>query len=105
MKTQSKMVQAAKRILVVLLLLAFSSVAVRAFDSIYAFGDSLSDTGNIPAPAPDYFDGRFSNGKLWIEYLSPQLGFEYKRTNNYAQEGAPTSMVLLQASKFSPSGN
>jgi len=77
----------------------------RAFDRIYAFGDSLSDTGNIPAPAPDYYNGRFSNGKLWIEYLSPQLGFDYQQTNNYAEEGASTSMALQQVNKLPSTGN
>ena len=41
---------------------------------IVAFGDSLIDTGNVFAatgnpPAP-YFDGRYSNGSIWVEYLA-----------------------------------
>jgi phospholipase/lecithinase/hemolysin len=77
----------------------------KAYDHIYAFGDSLSDTGNVPAPAPDYFDGRYSNGKLWIEYLSPKLGFSYRPTNNHAQADSPTATVLQQTKDFSPSGD
>lgn len=55
---------------------------LKEITSIYAFGDSLTDTGNtfnatgglIP-PFP-YFDGRFSNGPNWIDYLSEDLGLE-----------------------------
>lgn len=46
------------------------------FDTIVTFGDSLSDNGNLyrflwyylPA-SPPYYDGRFSNGPVWIEQL------------------------------------
>ena len=48
--------------------------------SLYAFGDSLNDTGNMLAlsggfepPSPPYFDGRFSDGPVWIEYLAESL--------------------------------
>jgi len=48
---------------------------------IIAFGDSLSDTGNffiatsgvVPPPA-FYFDGRFSNGPIWLDRLGAALG-------------------------------
>ncbi len=50
------------------------------FSDVFIFGDSLSDTGNILArtfgffpPDPPYFDGRFSNGPVWVEYLADQL--------------------------------
>ena len=41
----------------------------------YVFGDSLSDTGNVFLAAgagapPVYFNGRFSNGPVWHEYLT-----------------------------------
>jgi outer membrane lipase/esterase len=44
------------------------------YNRIIAFGDSLSDNGNLfkntgLPPAP-YFNGRFSNGPTWIELLS-----------------------------------
>ncbi len=65
--------------------LAFVSLIVPAaadpndFSRTIAFGDSLSDNGNLannipPSPSapflPGYFDGRFSNGPTWIELLS-----------------------------------
>ena len=47
---------------------------------IYVFGDSLSDNGNLYAesgefapPSPPYFNGRFSNGPVWVEYLNDML--------------------------------
>jgi outer membrane lipase/esterase len=51
-----------------------------AFSNAYFFGDSLSDTGNIYAftgftqPTPPYFNGRFSNGPVWVEYLAAGIG-------------------------------
>ncbi len=48
--------------------------------AIYVFGDSLSDNGNLffesggaAPPSPPYFDGRFSNGPVWVEYLDDML--------------------------------
>ena len=84
----------------VLVALFWAAPAVRAFDAIYAFGDSLTDTGNKPAPAPDYFQGRYSNGALWIEILSVQLGFDYAAANNYAESGGETADALAQVQRF-----
>jgi len=47
------------------------------YDAIYVFGDSYCDVGNIfiatggvePA-SPPYYDGRFSNGPIWIEHVA-----------------------------------
>ncbi len=68
-----------------------------SFTDIYIFGDSLSDTGNLFAatggslpPSPPYSQGRASNDRLWIEYLSEDLG---ATTTNYAFAGATTGSV------------
>ena len=49
-------------------------------DSLYVFGDSLSDTGNVFTltgglfpPKPFYPNGSLSNGSVWIDYLSEKL--------------------------------
>lgn len=46
---------------------------------IIAFGDSLSDTGRFFAatgipPSPPYYQGRFTNGPVWVEALANALG-------------------------------
>lgn len=57
--------------------LAFSTApadAQQRFSQIVAFGDSLTDTGNLAAfgqaPGAPYVNGRFSNGPVWVEYFS-----------------------------------
>lgn len=70
--------------------------ASTAFSRIVVFGDSLSDTGNFyrltenQVPPSPYFDGRFSNGRLWIEYLAEDLGMQVLPKDNYAVAGATT---------------
>lgn len=63
--------------------------------NLFAFGDSLSDTGNIFRatanlfpPSPPYSNGRFSNGSLAIETLAEQLGFTLTENTNFALGGA-----------------
>jgi phospholipase/lecithinase/hemolysin len=54
--------------------------AAAAYTSIFAFGDSLSDAGNLiledqgEGPLAPYVDGHFSNGPTWVEDLSQMLG-------------------------------
>ena len=66
------------------------------FAALYVFGDSLSDTGNNPAPGGSYYDGRYSNGALWVEYLSADLGLAYNGSNNFAVSGSETSGLAAQ---------
>ncbi len=70
------------------------------FSNIYAFGDSLSDTGNAWTATgkfvPNgnlYTDGRFSNGAVWVEDLAQKLGVPTPRASltggtDYAFGGA-----------------
>ncbi|CAM2855935.1 GDSL family lysophospholipase PlaA [Legionella worsleiensis] len=51
-------------------------VAATPLNNIVVFGDSLSDNGNLYEymkhqlpQSPPYFEGRFSNGPVWIERL------------------------------------
>jgi phospholipase/lecithinase/hemolysin len=75
------------------------SLQVRAnsqpFTRIFVFGDSLSDTGNyyqlsVGALPPAYYQGRFSNGRLWLEQLADGLGMSIAPGDNYAVGGAMT---------------
>jgi phospholipase/lecithinase/hemolysin len=64
------------------------------FTNVVAFGDSLSDNGNLyrltygAFPNSNYFEGRFSNGPVWVEYLAMNLGAVL---DDFAYGGASTS--------------
>ena len=77
--------------------------AAAAYTAIFAFGDSLSDAGNLfsesegTIPLAPYVDGHFSNGPTWVEDLSQMLGLgpmkPFLTSNdgtNYAFGGAQT---------------
>lgn len=51
-------------------------VCATPLNNIVVFGDSLSDNGNLYEfmnhqlpQSPPYYEGRFSNGPVWVEYL------------------------------------
>jgi phospholipase/lecithinase/hemolysin len=83
------------------ILISLVSAQASAFSALYVFGDSLSDTGNVFAatagtnPPPPYFNGRFSNGPVWVETLSTNLGLGAVNPSllggtNFAWGGATT---------------
>ena len=59
-----------------LVAIAFAPVSAQAYSAIYAFGDSLSDVGNVftalggSLPANPYVNGQFSNGPVWVQDLA-----------------------------------
>jgi outer membrane lipase/esterase len=73
------------------------------FSTMVVFGASLDDTGNVcnlnPASCPPvpYFNGRVSNGPLWVELVAQRVGATVtpSRTGgtNYAHSGARTGAV------------
>jgi outer membrane lipase/esterase len=86
--------------------LAFSQLSNAAFSQIISFGDSLSDTGNValatggasPNPAFGYVDGHFSNGDIWLDYLSDSLNTGAQSPSNaggtnHAWGGARTTVT------------
>ena len=62
--------------------LAIVEKELPTWDKIYVFGDSLSDTGNVlnltegQFPTFPYAKGRFSNGDIWVDYLSEKLDLD-----------------------------
>jgi phospholipase/lecithinase/hemolysin len=80
-------------VVLVLLFTALPAVA-GPFTQLVVIGDSLADTGRLFAlsdgaePAEPYFDGRFSNGRVFAEYLASAFGLPLI---NYAVGGALTS--------------
>jgi phospholipase/lecithinase/hemolysin len=76
------------------------------FDKLYVFGDSLSDTGNVfnvsggqvnPTqafnPDPPFFQGRFSNGPVWVDYVGNQLGLTPTLVTNLSSTTLPTQGI------------
>jgi thermolabile hemolysin len=89
-----------KRTLLSVLLVFFLFLPTMAlgsnFDTLVVFGDSLSDNGNLYAltsnssPDPDYYyQGRFSNGPVWVEYLADASALDCTLVD-YAYGGATT---------------
>jgi len=90
--------------------LAFESISARAaspgYDAIYVFGDSYCDVGNIYAatkgatppslPVGPYFNGRFSNGPIWVEHVASAWGLPMKASllggTDYAFGGASVTI-------------
>ena len=64
----------------VVMLLAFPLTGnADSYSAVFAYGDSLSDNGNLFAaiaypPSPPYYNGRFSNGPVAVEQLAARLG-------------------------------
>lgn len=70
-------------------LLGTAGAWAMAFTGLYSFGDSLSDSGSSPSsvlsiynllggcdplhPCPPYYDGRYSNGPVAVEYLAASI--------------------------------
>jgi 3-phytase len=84
---------------------ASAAKAEAPFSKIVIFGDSLSDTGNaylassgVIAGFP-YYQGRFSNGPVWVEIMAQELGLPAPAASldggtNYAWGGAETGPGL-----------
>jgi phospholipase/lecithinase/hemolysin len=78
------------------------TVPAGGFGAIYAFGDSLSDAGNIATATLGvlpvnsvYSDGRFTNGNVWVQDLATNLGLPIPKASllggtDYAYGGAET---------------
>ena len=73
--------------------------AVNPYKNLVIFGDSLSDTGNAYKasgntfpPSPPNYQGRASNGLIWVDYFAPDLQFTNQSIQNYAFFGANTGV-------------
>ena len=68
-------------------------------EGITTFGDSLVDNGNVFRatgqtfpPNPLYFNGRFSNGSVWVENIAAKLEVT-KTSSNFAFGGATSGTL------------
>ncbi len=71
------------------ILLSASTASAHPYGAVVSFGDSLSDTTNNPATG-DYWEGRYSNGPLWDEYLATNFG---ATLCDFAYSGSETSAL------------
>ncbi|MFZ1985050.1 MAG: SGNH/GDSL hydrolase family protein [Desulfatitalea sp.] len=85
---KTKTILAVLILLTISLLLGASNTLAGPFGEIVIFGDSLSDNGNYvlvddqPMPDPElYWEGRFSNGPVWVEYLTDPAHFDTNLTD------------------------
>jgi phospholipase/lecithinase/hemolysin len=79
------------------------------FSGVYAFGDSLSDAGNISILSLGnlpvggvYSGGRFTNGNVWVQDLAQNLGLPSPKPSlaggtDYAYGGAETGVTAIHA--------
>lgn len=97
--------------------LGTSSVYGGPFSEIVAFDSSLTDTGNVQEflqsnygisfTEPPYYNGRFTNGKVYIEYLAEELGLPAPVASllggkNYSFGGALAGPGMVASEYFPP---
>ncbi len=82
---------------------------VGGFSTVYAFGDSLSDAGNVSIgtlralPVSSiYSSGRFTNGNVWVQDLAQNLGLPPVKPSlaggtDFAYGGAETGGTAVHA--------
>ena len=71
----------------------FRQVVMPSAGQLLSFGDSLSDMGNAKASflntpdVPPYWQGRFSNGEVWLGYLYDAYGLQSSIGSGIANSG------------------
>jgi len=90
-----------------------AATAAAPFSSLYFFGDSLTDTGNVlkatsilnnytfglvpKHPTAPYEAGRFTNGPVWAEHVAARLG--------HSSDAAPGGMSMGAFGQIGGAGN
>lgn len=103
------------------LVLASPVASAAQFSGLYVFGDSLSDVGNTSLatqgarPGSAYYNGRYSNGPVWVESLAdcldlpgltPSLlgGTNHAWAGAFTQSGGAVPTISQQAAQFAAAG-
>ena len=101
--------------------LATASAPAALFTGIFAFGDSLTDAGNTnlatggALPGAGYYNGRYSNGPVWVERLAGELGMtaptpsltggsDFAWAGAYTRTGGSVPTIAQQAAGFVAAG-
>ena len=103
-----------KRVLQTIAAAAFAAIATApalaaapSYDGIVAFGDSLSDNGNLFAltggatPSAPYWNGRYSNGPVAVEDMAADM---HLGLQDYAYGGAQTGIGNLGGAALTGTG-
>jgi len=82
-----------------LLFLCFSmNVFAGVYSQMFFFGDSLTDNGNlyravkVIPKSPPYYEGRFSNGPVWSEYLGNDFNSKFNTFYQVYAVGGATAI-------------
>jgi len=86
----------------VLLFILAALPATASFTSLYCFGDGVCTTTHPHQPAnqPLYHEGRFCNGRVWVELLTNWQGLPYDPAKNDSDFGHDSVKLLAFANAF-----
>jgi phospholipase/lecithinase/hemolysin len=77
--------------------------AQAAFKALYVFGDSLSSTADGTGSL--YYQGRDSNGRVWVEVLAQRQGLTYNAANNNSYWNHTSDQVVTDVKNFAAPSN
>ncbi len=81
--------------------LLHSSVIAADFNSIYIFGDGVSNTNHAPTGvALNYHENRFCNGRVYVEVLSNWQGLDFGNSKNFSNFGNDSSVMLTSVNQL-----
>ncbi|KAL9321135.1 hypothetical protein ACSQ67_012974 [Phaseolus vulgaris] len=119
-RAENAMMSMAGSLLLPLLLLLLSTTVTVSFSSLFSFGDSLTDTGNLffisspqspncllPPYGQTYFHrptGRCSDGRLILDFLADSLGLPYLEPYLGFKNGALKQGNTEQGMNFAVAG-
>jgi outer membrane lipase/esterase len=100
-----------------IILTGLSAARAANFTGIFAFGDSLTDTGNTSLatggalPGASYYNGRYSNGPVWLERFAGYVGLpaptpslaggsDFAFAGAFTQTGGQVPTITQQAGMF-----
>ena len=101
-------------VLVFFALQPLARASTPTYDAIYVFGDSYYDVGNIfiatkgaEPLSPPYYNGRFSNGPIWVEHVAGYMNLPMKPSlaggTDYAVGGAEVTAPVTEPQGTIPS--